>query len=280
MLSAMRDLLIRARRQGYAVPAFNFDNFDVLFGIFRGSIRTQSPIIVQITEPAVRFLGIDNVVSVVRNEAARAALATALHLDHGRDMDLIRHCIEAGFTSVMIDCSSEAVGSNVAATRSALSLARTTGATVEAALGHVGSNRDYSDGAFTDPNAAREFWTRTEVDALAVAAGTVHGGARGAVTRLDLERLGAIARAVPVPLVLHGSSGASFDDLKAAVAVGVAKMNVETELRWAFRRSLEQALREQPDEVRMRNLVGEAQTAVAAKVLERQELLGCAGKGK
>lgn len=181
-------------------------------------------------------------------DAARSSPARlGVHLDHSRDLDEITACLEAGYTSVMIDGSHLPFAENIALTREAVRRARDHGAWVEAELGALAGDEDVSTNAtaagapMTDPAQAAEFVAETGVDALAVAVGNVHGFTAHPV-RLDLTRLSAIREAVPVPLVLHGASGLPEDQLLGALKRGVAKINVNAELRRAYLRAVQDEL--------------------------------------
>lgn len=282
-LYTMKELLQDAYDKQYAIPAFNFDNFDLLMGVFEGSMEAQSPLIIQITQPAIEFFGIENVVDIVKNEALLRRIPTALHLDHADNLDIIESGIKNGFTSVMIDCSEKDFEENVRMTRKVIDLARPYNVTVEAEIGQVGVTRDPLKGSsistemMTDPQAAMSFKEATDVDVLAVSIGTIHG-MKVKEMKLDIERLQQINTKLCIPLVLHGSSGASEADLKRAIKNGIAKTNVETELRVTFRNTLDKMLAENPNEIKPRNIMKNVRKAIQQKVIYRQTLLNSAGK--
>jgi ketose-bisphosphate aldolase len=278
----MLELLTNAYENHYAIPAFNFDSFDVLFGIFDGAVETQSPLIVQITPPSLEFLGIKNVVSVVRHEAERRNIPTALHLDHADNLDIIRQCVEHGFTSVMLDYSDREYDINVTMTQKAVELCRSRNVTVEGEIGHVGilsqSPNTSSDAiALTDIIMAADFYKATEIDVLGIAIGNIHG-VRTKERELDIPRLTQIHSIVPIPLALHGSSGTKESDLQQVIYLGVAKVNIETRLRLTFRRTLDDVLRENPDEIKPRNIMRKIRDAIKKEVISYQNLLQSAGR--
>jgi tagatose 1,6-diphosphate aldolase GatY/KbaY len=174
---------------------------------------------------------------------ARLRVPAALHLDHGNEMEQVRECVEAGFTSVMLDCSTQSFEGNAAALRAVAELAHPRGITVEGEIGHVGRadghavEGQWAESTLTDPEEAARYVEASGVDALAVSIGNAHGQYTR-LPRLDFERLAAIRERVGVPLVLHGGSGTPPEDLRRAIPLGVAKVNVATELVQAVRGSL------------------------------------------
>ncbi|WP_261301712.1 class II fructose-bisphosphate aldolase [Paenibacillus andongensis] len=282
-LYTMKELLQDAYAKQYAIPAFNFDNFDLLMGVFEGATEAQSPLILQITQPAIEFFGIENVVDIVRNEAAIRKLPTALHLDHADNLEIIESAIKTGFTSVMIDYSEKDFADNARMTQKVVELARPFNVTVEAEIGQVGVTADplscssISTDMMTDPQAAITFKEATDVDVLAVSIGTIHG-MKVKEMQLDIERLQEINAKLGIPLVLHGSSGAREADLKKVINYGITKTNVETELRVTFRNTLEKMLAENPNEIKPRNIMKHVREAIKQKVIQRQTLLKSAGR--
>jgi ketose-bisphosphate aldolase len=194
-----------------------------------------------------------------------------VHLDHCRDLAEMQRCLEAGYSSVMIDGSHLSFEDNVRITQEAAALAHSAGAWIEAELGAVPGDEDVSTNALpsqtmTDPIQAREFVERTGIDALAVAVGNVHGFTANPVT-LDLERLDAIAAQCPVPLVLHGASGLPPEQLRGALGCGVAKVNVNAELRRAYLSAVERALPQAMPNADAVAVWDEARAAVTAAAL-------------
>lgn len=280
MLYPLSTFLNDARASSYAVPAFNFDSFDTLFAIFKGATSANAPLIVQITEPAIEGLGIENVVSIVKNQSSILNIPTCLHLDHGENIEIIRKCTKAGFSSVMFDGSSLPYEENVQLTKECARIAKESGASLEAEIGHVGTSTPGASsdvGVQTDIKEAVDFYKETGVDALAISVGTAHG-MHNRTANIDLDKLRAISLQIPAPLVLHGTSGLSDNDLKSCLLYGVAKTNVETELRRTYRSSLEKVLNDNPDLIKPRHIMKPVQEAIAEKVYARLEVLQCCGK--
>lgn len=244
-LSSSKPLLEEARRTGGAVAALNFYNAETLIAHSRAANALNRSIILQTTESTINYLGLRLIVNMAHAAAEEMKQPVALHLDHGDTYDLSARCIEAGYTSVMIDGSKLSFVDNCNVTRRVVELAHSNGVSVEGELGHVGHNETIAGDPvrlFTRAEDATQFISETGVDALAVAVGTAHGFYKGEV-RLDFERLKQIRDAVgSTPLVLHGGSGVSADLLRAAIDAGICKINFGTELKNAFTRTLKLSL--------------------------------------
>ncbi|MBE3071032.1 MAG: class II fructose-bisphosphate aldolase [Planctomycetes bacterium] len=235
-------LVREAFEQGYAVPSFCIWNAETAATLLAVASDCRAPVILMCGPGEFPVLP-----AAMMAEAARLALAhrparAALHLDHGDSVDLVRECLAAGFTGVMLDYSVRPLAENTAALREMAALAGPAGASVEGELGAVGRVDDVTvegghTSALTDPQEARRYVEATGVDMLAVSIGNAHG-IYAARPQLDFARLEAIRAAVGVPLVLHGGSGTPEEDLRKAVALGIAKVNVASELVRAVRESL------------------------------------------
>ena len=231
-----RELVDEARRSSGAVPAFNVITLEHAEAIAAGAERAGRPAILQISENAVRYHQ-GQLQPLARAVLAVAELSTAplsVHLDHVEDEELLQQSASAGVSSVMFDASKLEFGQNLARTKAAADWAHEHGMWMEAELGEVGGKDGaHAPGVRTDPREAADFVSRTGVDGLAVAVGSSHAMV-DRVARLDFELVVALQRAVPVPLVLHGSSGVADEDLRRAVRAGITKVNVGTILNVAF----------------------------------------------
>jgi fructose-bisphosphate aldolase class II/tagatose 1,6-diphosphate aldolase GatY/KbaY len=236
MLLHGTDALKQAAHAGHALPGFVAYNLETVQGITAAAEAAGRPVLIQAGSSAFKHAGREALMRLALDAAAHSTARLGVHLDHSRDLDEITACLDAGYTSVMVDGSHLPFAENVALTWEAVRRARDHGAWVEAELGALPGDEDVSTdavaqtAAMTAPRQAAEFVAATGVDALAV--GNVHGFTKHPV-RLDLERLAAIHEAVPVPLVLHGASGLPVEELHGALARGVAKVNVNAELRRA-----------------------------------------------
>jgi fructose-bisphosphate aldolase, class II len=231
-----RELVDEARRSSGAVPAFNVITLEHAEAIAAGAERAGRPAILQISENAVRYHQ-GRLQPLARAVLAVAELSTAplsVHLDHVEDEELLQQSTSAGVSSVMFDASKLEFSQNLARTKAAADWAHEHGMWMEAELGEVGGKDGaHAPGVRTDPREAADFVSRTGVDGLAVAVGSSHAMV-DRVARLDFELVAALQRAVPVPLVLHGSSGVADEDLRRAVRAGITKVNVGTILNVAF----------------------------------------------
>ena len=217
---------------------------------------------------------------MVRAEAERAGVDVALHLDHGADFAVCARCLRAGYSSVMIDGSRLPLEDNVARTRGVVEMCHAADVPVEAELGEVGGKEDAvsSSGAnLTDPAEAARFVRETGVDSLAVGIGTAHGVYKTA-PRLDIGRLAEIRAAVSVPLVLHGASGLTEQDVRDCIARGICKVNFATELRQAFTASVRAFLSADGEAFDPKKYGAKAREAVKAQVLARMAMCGSVGR--
>ncbi len=244
MLLRGAGVLTEAARGRTAVAGFTAYNLETVQAIRAAAEATGAPVILQAGASGFRHGGWA-LAHLALAAAADSSARIGVHLDHSRDLEEIRACLDLGYTSVMVDGSHLPFRENVELTREAAELAHAAGAWVEGELGALAGDEDRStdarSGAFTDPREAARFVEETGVDALAVAVGNVHGFTSTPV-RLDFDRLAEIHASCPVPLVLHGASGLPPADREAALDRGVAKVNVNTELRQAFLAAVEEAL--------------------------------------
>lgn len=281
-LVTLADLLQKADQGGYAVGAFNCNNMEIVQGIVNAAEAENSPVIIQASQGAIKYAGLNYIIALARQAAEGTAVPVVLHLDHGTSFEQVMQCIRFGFTSVMYDGSSLPLEENIAQTRKVLEIARVFGVSVEAELGRLGGTEDDisvsdRDALFTDPSEAEKFVAETDVDALAVAIGTAHGRYKG-TPELDFGRLEEINRRVPCPVVLHGSSGVPDDSITRAIDLGVRKINIDTNIREAFVGAMREALGSNPDEIDPRKVLGPARDAATGVIREKIRLFGSSGK--
>ena len=281
-LVPMADILQDAHKKNYAVGGFNINNMEFLQGIMMGAEELDSPVILQASEGAIRYIGIDYVMQMVEAATKDTDIPVALHLDHGSDFESIMKCIRAGFSSVMIDASKMSFEENIALTKKVVEAAHSVGVSVEAELGTIGGTEDdhtveEKDAMYTDPDQAKEFVDATGVDALAIAIGTAHGVYEGE-PELDFERLDTIKKLIEMPVVLHGASGISAEDLKTGVKYGVNKVNVNTDFQQSFTAKIKEVFAEKPELYDPRKYCGPGREAIAEKVKEKIKTLGSDGQ--
>ncbi len=305
MLVTNKALLDAAREGGYAVGAFNINNMEFIQAILSAAAELRSPAIIAVSEGAIKYAGFDTLVSLVRVELEGKNIPVSLHLDHGKDMSVIERCISGGFTSVMIDGSHLPFDENVAVTKEVVGKAGPAGVSVEGELGRLAGIEDNvsvseQDALFTDPDEAKMFVERTGIDSLAIAVGTSHGAYKfKGEPRLALDRISTIASLVDVPLVLHGASGVNQEHVELAnsfgadiagargvpdeaiteaVKLGIAKVNIDTDMRIAFTAFLRKSLGEKKDNIDPRKYLGAAREAVVEVVRSKMKLFRSEGK--
>ena len=238
----MLDLVSRAFQGGYAVPAFCVWNAESMQAVLRAAQRHDAPVILMQGPFEFPVLAPAAMASVARAVKEGYAVPAALHLDHGDSPEMVQACIEAGYTSVMLDYSTRPFAENVRALADVVRVARPLGITVEGEIGRIGKTDEAtSEGsrssAMTDPAEASAYLCQSGVDLLAVSIGNKHGYYQGD-PQLDFGLLSTLHAALPVPLVLHGGTGIPETDISRAIGLGIAKVNVASELIHTFRRRL------------------------------------------
>ncbi|EMH4163402.1 tagatose bisphosphate family class II aldolase [Pluralibacter gergoviae] len=277
-----KNMLLKAQRGGYAVPAFNIHNLETMQVVVETAAEMRSPLILAGTPGTYSYAGTGNVVAIAANLAKEWDLPLAIHLDHHETLDDIRQKVHAGIRSVMIDGSHFPFEENVALVKSVVDFSHRYDASVEAELGRLGGVEDdlvvdAKDALYTNPAQAQEFIARTGIDSLAVAIGTAHGLYHHE-PKLDFERLAAIRDGVDVPLVLHGASGLPESDIRRAISLGVCKVNVATELKIAFSDALKHYLLENPQASDPRHYMQPAKAAMKEVVRKVIRDCGCEGQ--
>lgn len=304
MLVTNKDLMVPARRKAYGVGAFNVNNLESVLAVSEAAGEEKSPAIVAATPSAIKYGGLPYLAKIVKTAAESSPAPMSLHLDHGEDFDTVSKCISAGFTSVMIDGSHLKFEENIALTNRVVDLAHPKKVSVEAELGRLAGVEEKTvaekEAILTDPDSAEEFVKRTGVDALAVAVGTSHGAYKfKAEPKLDFERLKIISEKVDIPLVLHGASsvpkwiiekaakyGAQLEGAKGipeehiqkAISLGIAKINIDTDLRLAFTATVREVLTNSPKEFDPRKILGPAKDAMKEVIKGKMRLFGSSGK--
>ena len=282
-LVTTKEMLLNAQKGNYAVGAFNVENMEMVMAVMEAAEELKSPVIMQTTPSTVKYAGLDFFLANVKAAAERASVPVAMHLDHGSSFELAMQAYRTGYTSIMIDGSHESFEGNIAVSKAVADACAPSGIPVEAELGKVGGKEDDLDGGddnpYTDPNQAVEFVKRTGVNSLAVAIGTAHGVYKGE-PKLDLDRLSEIRKVVDIPLVLHGASGLSDEDVKDCVKRGICKVNFATELRAAYTGAVKKLLAEKPETFDPKALGKAGMAAVTELVKERMKVCGCDGKAQ
>jgi ketose-bisphosphate aldolase len=239
---SMADPVGKAFRGGYAVPAFCAWNAEVIEAILAAAEKMRAPVILMSGPGEFPVLSPAVMSAVSYALEARHQVPAALHLDHGDSLEMVRDCVEARYTSVMLDFSARPLEENIGALQEVVKMARPKRITVEGEIGKIGKADDATAeggavSAFTDPGEAAEYVRRTDVDLLAVSVGNKHGFYRGD-PHLEFGLLSELRAAVRVPLVMHGGTGIPEKDIRRSVELGIAKVNVASELVHGFRASL------------------------------------------
>ncbi len=281
-LVGTREMLGRAMAEGYAVGAFNVACLDQINPIVEAAEAEAAPIILAVAPRQLAFTKLHVVSAAARAAAAAAKVPIALHLDHGNSFEQNVACLQAGFTSLMFDGSSLPYEENVRISRQIVAMAHAVGIGVEVELGRVlraaaQPKADEIRAFLTDPEEAAAFLEATGADFLAVAVGTVHNMVKRTAA-IDIPRIAAIRERTRRPLVLHGGSGVPHEVIAQAVANGICKINVSTELNKQLRMGLERAFAAQPHEVAPPALMPEALALVREAAAEKIRLFGSAGK--
>lgn len=278
MYTNSREMILEARRGGYAVPAFNAENLEMVQAIIGAAEEARSPVIIQTTPTTVRYMTLRQAVAMVRAEAEIAKVPVALHLDHCENYEGVADAIAAGYSSVMIDASKLPYEENIAVTQQVVAKARPLGITVESELGTVGGKEDSLTAAiaYTDPVQAVDFYHRTGIDLFAIAIGTAHGFYKGE-PKLNFELLAQIKDLLDCPLVLHGGSGIPDEMIRRTIALGINKVNYATELRAAATLAVRQALTDESI-IDPKKYMGKARDAVRTLCLHKIGVCGSAGK--
>lgn len=284
MLYNMKDLLKVAKKNKFAVPAFNICSFDMLKAIMEEAEALDAPVILEIHPDEIAYLG-DNFVATVREYALRSKIPVVIHLDHGGTIKDVLRAIRNGYTSVMIDASLESYEENKRITKEVVDLAHKVGVSVEAEIGTIGNNGSAEGGAakiiYTDPDQAGDFIEATGIDTLAVAIGTAHGLYPKDVTpKLNIPLLIELNERFDIPFVLHGGSGNPDTEVHESIKYGVCKVNLSSDLKSVFFDTVRRVLAENPTMYEPNQVYIEPNKAVKEVVKHKMDVLGTIGKAK
>lgn len=274
------ELIKEASKQNKAIAAFNIHNLEMIQAVIEGAVELDSPVIIQTTPGTLKHAGIENVSAIIKQAGLKYDIPIALHMDHCPSYDMIVSCIRNGYTSVMIDGSHLQYEENVELVKSVVKLAHAVGVQVEGEIGKIGGVEDdmfvnEADASYTDPSEARQFVEDTGVDTLAVAIGTAHGMYSGE-PKLDFQRIKTISDLVGIPLVLHGASGVPEESVQQSIQLGMAKVNIATELKNPMASAIRNVLLN-PKENDPRNYMGAGRDAVKSVVKEKIRMCGTEG---
>jgi fructose-bisphosphate aldolase class II len=320
-LVTSRELLLQAQKEGYAVGAFNANNMECIKAVIEAAEEERAPVILQVSQGAIRYAGLELATAMVKTAAEEASVPVVLHLDHGTSFLQNVQCLHAGFTSLMYDGSGDPLEENTATSAKVVEIAHAVGLPVEAELGKIPKIEDYLDAQeanelrgcppaeqvqilreragpqvaelMADPGQAKAFAEGTGIDALAAAVGSIHGMWED-IWPLRRDRVEALAKAIDLPLVCHGSSGvvrtradaeakaielrANECTLEEAVQIGICKVNVATAISIAFLEAAKEAMGQLPMEKDLRKILLPGLQAAKELIRGYMQLFGCSGK--
>jgi fructose-bisphosphate aldolase class II len=281
-----KEMLKEAQKGRYAIGAFNANNMEIIQAIVETAEEERAPVILQASQGAIKYAGLDMIVAMVKVMAEKAKIPVALHLDHGTDYYQNIKCLRAGFTSLMYDGSKLPFDENVEMTKKVVEMAHACDIPVEAELGQIGKMGDSDEPgvalekvkeSMAVPEEAVKFVELTGIDFLAAAVGTIHG-CRTPFAKLDIPRIEKIRELTGVPLVLHGASGANDEEVRKGIAAGICKINIDTRIRLYFVKKMREVLEKNPEEIDPRKILGPAKEAAKEIIRDRMRVFGCSGK--
>lgn len=278
----MKEMLLKAREGKYAVGQFNINNVEWTAAILDKAQELNAPVILGVTSGASTYMGGWNtVVGLVRGLIIdhNITVPVALHVDHGASFEICKAAIDAGFTSVMIDGSHHPLEENIAIVKQVVDYAHLRGVTVEAELGKVGGQEDnvVAESMYAVPEECVRMVKETGIDCLAPALGSVHGPYHGE-PKLGFKEMDTINQMVGVPLVLHGGSGIPEDQIKRAISLGTAKINVNTESQQAWTKIVREVLNKDSNVYDPRKIIGPGKKGIQEVVQAKCEIFGCINK--
>lgn len=237
-LETMTNMLQTALREKYAVGAFNIVDYNSMWAVIRAAEELSAPVIIQTSVKTVKFWRAPVIVAWIRQLAANSPVPVALHLDHCKEVAFVQHCIDAGWTSVMIDASAKPFEENLADSKRVVEMARKAGVSVEAEMGEIGGVEEDivvadENAKLADPDKAVAFCKELDLAVFAPAIGTAHGIYKGE-PKIAFDRLETIAARTGVPIALHGGTGLSDEVFRKCIALGCAKVNISTQIKYAF----------------------------------------------
>ena len=252
----LQEQLQKFKSEHKAILATNFYNFETLTAVLLAAKAQDSPLILQLSESSIKYMGLEVAKAMADSAIKQFGVNAWVHLDHGSDVNLVKQCIDIGFDSVMIDASEKPFEENIEITKEIVAYAKPHGINVEAELGYIAKLGQDQDMVYTQPEEAKEFVERTGINALAIAVGSAHGF-YSKTPELQIDLIGQINAATNAALVLHGGSGVPNDQIQAAIKQGISKINLATEIKNIFMKSLQEIL-SSTDEIDLRKVFPKA----------------------
>lgn len=273
MLVTSKQIILDAQQGGYAIGSFNTSDMEITKAIINAAGKLKAPIIVETSEKAIAYAGLEEIAAIVKAEAKKARVPVSLHLDHGASLEIVSRCIDAGYTSVMFDGSHLDLRENKILTTRAAEMAHKNNIPCEGELGPIKKSGEAKK--YTDVLEVADFVRTTKVDFLAIAIGSAHG--TGGDEKLNIELLKKIRRMTKVPLVLHGASGVVEEDIKLAIKNGICKINIDTDIRHTFAKSIRELVKDKSlDDPR--DMMAIVMQKIQKVVEDKIEIFGAKGK--
>lgn len=278
MLVNFKEMMGKAKEGHYAIPHFNINNLEWTKYVLEQCQEMNVPVILGVSEGAAKYMGGFNAITgMVKGlmKDLNITIPVCLHVDHGTSFDTCKKAIDAGFTSVMIDASRHELDENIRITKEVVEYAHKFGASVEAEVGHIGGTEDNITSEATNATLedCKVLYESTGIDSLAPALGSVHGFYKGE-PKLDFATMKIINEALPIPLVLHGGSGIPEEKIKMAIASGISKINVNTELQYTWSNAVREFLNNDTEAYDPRKVIGSGEKAMKKRIEEIVTLFG------
>ena len=276
MLVSSKEILRKALKDGYAVPAYNINNLEWAKYILEACEEDKSPVIISVSPNAAKYMGgYDVVYNLVKSliKDLKISIPVALHLDHGKSFEDCKAAIDAGFTSIMIDASSLPFEENINQTNKVIEYINSRDIGIEAELGSLNNEGSSDTPIYITEEEAKDFVFQTGIDFLAPAIGNQHGIYKGE-PKLDYDLLGAICRAVKIPLVLHGASGLDENKIKTAIFCGISKININTDIQIVWAEKVREYILNNPSEYDPRKIIASGKHAIKNIVHEKNNMFG------
>ena len=276
---SLKTIIKNAYKDHFAIGGFNFFNYESAKAIALASKKQKIPTILMVSEKSIEYYGLDNLIFSFKKIKKELEAEIFIHLDHGKNLDIIREAIKSGFDSVMFDGSSLTIDQNIEISQNLRKEAHRRDVIFEAEIGHIGGQEDFvkSENFKTNPAEALMFYEKVQPDMLAVAIGNIHG-VKTTDEQLDFSLLAKIQDTIKAPLVLHGCSNRSSREYQVAISEGVVKINIDTELRQAFVEGIKQAIHKK--ETDPREILNISSDYISKRTEEKIELFskGCCSK--
>jgi fructose-bisphosphate aldolase class II len=282
-LATNKELMDRAKAGGYAVVAFNSCNMEYVQAVVQAAVELRSPVIISATVGEIEYMGGPVFVAMIKAMVEHLPIPASIHLDHGPSLAEVARCLRYGFTSVMYDGSALPLAENIASTRRVVEMAHACGVPVEGETGVIGMASAGPEGAksdrvgLTDPDECERYVKESGLDSFAAVVGSVHGMLSGKAT-LNFGLLAEIQRRTGIPLVLHGGTGVAPEDVRKAISMGVAKLNIGTAMRQGFVKALGETLRANPTETDLTKILAPSRQSMVETAKARMRI--CMSDGK